>query len=125
TKYVHQKEKLTSQLTLFLMSVYSTLNLDNASPGVMREFLVWKDSTGKTKVHLDSCVFRTQSDKASCKCPIRRAASSLDTLIGQLRAIFRDHGRGSDWNEVLGFGNPMAAPSIKRHLQAVTLEQSK
>ncbi|VDI71079.1 Hypothetical predicted protein [Mytilus galloprovincialis] len=49
---------------------------------------------------------------------------SVDSLIGQLRAIFRDHGRGTDWNDMLGLGNPAASSIIKKYLSAIKLEQS-
>ena len=61
---------------------------------------------------------------SECDCPLRRSAGSVDSLIGQIRAIFRDHGRGKEWNDSLGVGNPAAAPIIKRYLSAVKIEQS-
>lgn len=51
------------------------------------------------------------------------AAKSVDSLIGKIRAIFRDEGRAGDWNPMLFTGNPAASPLMKRHLQSVTLEQ--
>lgn len=53
------------------------------------------------------------------------AAASVDSIIGQVRAIFRDGGRGGQWLESLGIGNPAAAPIIKKHLKATTVEQSQ
>ena len=50
---------------------------------------------------------------------MRRSAGSVDSLIDQVRANFRDFGRGSDWNAILGIGNAAAAPIIKRCLAAI------
>jgi hypothetical protein len=55
---------------------------------------------------------------------MRSAASTVDSTIGQLRAIFRDGGRGKDWLELFGLGNPAASPAVKKHLKAVKLEQA-
>ena len=55
---------------------------------------------------------------------MRRSAGSVDSLLGQVRAISRDFGRGSDYNAILGIRNPATAPIIKRYLAAIRLEQS-
>ena len=70
------------------------------------------------------CSFRGRSGRSTCECPFRRSFGSLDCLTGQLRAIFRDHGRGREWNDILGLGNPVAAPIIKNYLRATKSEQS-
>lgn len=125
TKYQKQKQNIALELTNFLSVSAPSMSLDNVTPSVMREYLVWKDGTGKTIVHRDSCPGRDSFSFDPCSCPRRRASSSVDTLIGQLRAIFRDLGRGSDWNISLGIGNPMASPCIQRHLKAVRIEQTR
>jgi len=53
------------------------------------------------------------------------AASTVDSTIGRLRAIFRDRGRGREWSEQFGWGNPASAPIIKKHLKCVKLEQAE
>lgn len=81
---------------------------------------------GRTKVHAPDCPFRGMAVKLvtkGCTCPTSSAAGSVDSMIGQLRAIFRDKGRGTDWIHNIGVGNPAAAPQIKSHLKAVKLEQ--
>ena len=73
---------------------------------------------------MNECQNRGRKGKFSCLCPFRRAAGSVDSLIGQIRVIFRDHGRGTDWNGTLGIGNPAGAHIVKKYLEAVKLEQS-
>jgi hypothetical protein len=59
--------------------------------------------------HNTGCKFIGKlKDKSNCDSPLRRSAGSVDSLIGQVRAIFRDYGRGSEWNDTLGLGNPAA-----------------
>ena len=116
---------LKSELKLFLERL-SGRSLDDATPSDLRQFLAHKDLNGNTQIHNIECSLRGNSGSRSstCGCPFRRSHGSLDSLVGQLRAIFRDHGRGKDWNDVLGLGNPAAAPIIKTYLRTTKLEQS-
>ncbi|VDI80971.1 Hypothetical predicted protein [Mytilus galloprovincialis] len=101
--------------------------LDDALPLYIRRFLLVKDASGKTQIHIKQCENKGKNGKFSCgypSCPFRLSAGSVDSLIGQIRTIFRDNGRGGDWNEILKLGNPAVAPMIKRYLSAVRLEQS-
>ena len=46
-------------------------------------------------------------------------------MIGKLRAILADNGRGSEWHPLLGVGNPAACRSVKTYLANVREEQLK
>ena len=70
------------------------------------KFLISKDKSGRTVVHSSSC------PRASCTCPKRLAAGSVDSLMGRLRAIFNNLGRLND-------SNPVAHPLVKRYLKFV------
>ena len=124
TKYSKQKQSLKIELQTFLKSLPSEKDLHTAKPLDIRMFIVNKDSTGKTKVHLATCMHKGHVGMLQCGCPLRRSAGSVDSLIGQIRAIFRDSGYGTEWNEQFGIGNPAAAPLIKKHLHAIRFEQS-
>ena len=52
------------------------------------------------------------------------AASSLDSLLGKIKAIFRDVGRSGEFNPVFCTGNPASSILTKRHLKVVSLEQA-
>ncbi|KAI8490250.1 hypothetical protein Bbelb_319880 [Branchiostoma belcheri] len=62
------------------------------------------DEQGKTKVHVEGC----NRDEGNCACPSRLAFKTVDSYVGKLRAIFNDRGRGGEWDERLGIGNPAA-----------------
>ena len=124
SKYSKQKNVLKVELMSFLASLSVKRNLDDATPADIRMFLAYKDLHGKTQIHGMKCSFRGRSGRSTCECPFRRSFGSLDSLTGQLRAIFRDHGRGREWNDVLGLGNPVAAPIIKNYLRETKSEQS-
>ena len=122
TKYSKQKQSLKHELCEFLSALNPPKSLDDALPSDVRLFIAFKDGKGKTKVHKEGCVASRYDGQ--CECPHRRSAGSVDSLIGQLRAIFRDHGRGTDWIDNFGVGNPAAAAIIKQYLKAIKLEQS-
>ncbi|CAH3172672.1 unnamed protein product [Porites evermanni] len=81
------------------------------------KFLVWKDNSGKTVVHLLDCPGLGQRQRVSCSCPTRLAAGTVDSLIGKLRSIFLEEGLGGEWDDRLGIGNPVSHPSIKAYLK--------
>ena len=124
TKYSKQKSSLKSEMIDFLHRLTPPKSLNDSTPHDIRMFLVYKDSKGKTQIHSTNCTFRGKHGRFQCNCPVRLSAGSVDSLIGQIRAIYRDFGRGTDWNDMLGIGNPAAAPIVKRYLEAVRLEQS-
>ena len=82
----------------------------------------------KTKVHDDGCPHqgRTSKNAPTCNCPRRLAFKTVDSYIGQLRPILRDHleASGTTLSDTLT-PNPTAHASVKRYLKAVTEEQLK
>lgn len=123
SRYSQGKSRTQRDLENFLES-QCYVDTSRASPFHVRRYLVYKEKFGKTKIHDRQCGLYGNGNRSSCSCPQRMAWGSVDSLIGQLRAIFRDAGRGSEWVAVWGLGNPAAAPSIKQHLKAVRLEQA-
>lgn len=76
------------------------------------------------QVHQSSCPALSRPD-LSCACPKRLAFGTVDSMIGKLRAIVADNGRGSDWHSLLGVGNPAACRSVKTYLANIREEQLK
>ena len=99
----------------------------SALPSDIIAFLVWKDRNSKTLVHLYDCVrsVHTTSLQPSCSCPRRLVFGTVDALIGKLRSIFATQGRGSDWQPLLGLGNPAARRTVKKYLTDVKEETVK
>ena len=85
--------------------------MTSCTANVIVKFLISKDKSGRTVVHLSSC------PRASCTCPKRLAAGSVDSLIGRLRALFYSLGRLND-------SNPVAPPLVKHYLKFVRQEQA-
>lgn len=123
--YQRQKDSLLQEFENFLFSLPTSKSLFNASPRDVRSFLVWKDSKGKTKVHRPSCRLFGSTRKGRCACPTTLAAGTVDNLIGKLRTIFTEAGRGGEWNEALGIGNPAAHHSVKQYLTLLQEEQAQ
>lgn len=59
----------------------------------------------------------------SCQCPRRLAAGTVNSTVGQFRAIFQSVGLGKEW---LGDrGNPAASPLVKQYVAGAKKEQSQ
>ncbi|KAI8491998.1 hypothetical protein Bbelb_303710 [Branchiostoma belcheri] len=117
--YATQKSALKALLSDFLSTFSPPKNVASASTVDVVKFLIRKDEKGKTKVHEKGCVGRQRS----CQCPARLAFKTVDSYIGKLRAIFSENGRGGEWDERLGVGNPAASKEVKQYLASVTVEQ--
>lgn len=123
TRCAKQKTALEVEFSRFLLSLSCQKTLSSALPSDVVAFLVWKDQDGRTLVHKPSCEFVSQRKGSQCDCPKRLAFGTVDSLIGKLRAIFVQHGRGAEWLSILGVGNPASSRSVKYHLANVREEQ--
>ena len=94
-----------------------------ATPDDIINFLIWKDSSGKTTVHIDDCSNFGNKRKTDCSCPKRLAYGTVDSLIGKLRSIFCNFGRTSDETLLPGSGNPAASLKVRNYLKAIREEQ--
>ena len=122
--YSKQKGNLQTDLSGFLSAMTPPKTLYTALPEDLRKFIIMKEKGGRTQLHNASCEYKGLAGKQNCSCPKTLAAKSVDSLIGKLRAIFRDLGRTGDWNPITYIGNPASSLLMKKHLQAVTLEQT-
>ena len=109
--YQRQKSALELQLTRFLGALSPPRAVTSCTANDIIKFLIFKDSSGRTVVHVPSC------PRTSCTCPKRLAAGSVDSLLGRLRAIFNALGRLND-------SNPVAHPLVKEYLKFVREEQA-
>jgi hypothetical protein len=57
-----------------------------------------KDSKGKIKIHDIICPNLGNVGIFDCHCPLRRASSTVQTTLGQLKRIFESYGKGSRWD---------------------------
>lgn len=126
SKYAKQKTSLEKELTSYLLSLRYPKTLMSAVPSDVISFLIWKDRNGRTQVHGPDCrVSRSHRGSAECQCPRRLAFGTVDALIGKLRSIFCNTGRGGEWHSLLGVGNPAACRSVRNYLADVREEQLK
>ena len=122
--YERQKSRLIDQLWQFLASLPMPKDQMSASPHDLVRFLVWKDKSGKTQVNAVGCPRRGLTCPFQCGCPYRLAAGSVDSLIGKLRAIFKENDRAGYWDERLGLGNPAASLLVRKYLKCIKEEQA-
>ena len=89
-----------------------------ATPQDVLRFLHKRDRAGRTQVHKPDCEHMGASGLHNCGCPKHLAFGTLDSYIGQLRAIFNAVGR-------LGRLNPCDSADVKDWLRANKLEQQR
>lgn len=114
SRYVRQKSALEQELSNFLSSLSSPKSIATALPTDVVAFLVWKDHGGRTRVHQPDC-----QRQAPCQCPLRLGHGTVDSLIGKLKSIFAENGRGTEWQPLMGIGSPAADRSVKQYLANV------
>lgn len=112
-------------LESFLSRLAHQPSISSCDPGDLLRFLVWKDSSGKTKVHEIVCPYLGDKLKLDCPCPNRLAAATVNNLVQKLVDIFDQAGRGRFWDIRRNSGNPACAPSIKNYGKQISLEQAK
>jgi len=92
---------------------------------MFRRFLVQKDAKGKTQIHELSCRFLGKSGVHPCQCPHRLASGTVQSILGKLKSIFENFGKGSHWDELQAVGNPVCSAGVDRYLKAIRVEQAK
>ena len=123
TSYAKQKLSLQKELEAFLAALPGRVTLATVTPRDICRFLIFKDTNGKTQVHINSCQFIGQRGKHPCNCPVRLSYKTVDSYIGKLRSIFHSIGREGEWDKRLCLGNPAADKSVKDYLRLVSAEQ--
>ena len=93
--------------------------MSHCTPSHVLDFLRYLDQFGKTKVHIQGCMFFGQPEPPGpCTCPLRQAWGSLDALIGRLRAAYEENGGPPETN-------PFASGVIRMYLREVRDSQAK
>ena len=123
TSYSKQKDSLQRELETFLASLPGSPTLATVTPRDLCRFLVYKDSHGKTQVHVNGCQFLGMRGIHGCPCPLRLSHKTVDSYIGKLRSILHDNGRQGEYDTRMGFGNPAADKMVKTYLRIVSAEQ--
>ncbi|KAE8681107.1 Protein LIGHT-DEPENDENT SHORT HYPOCOTYLS 7 [Hibiscus syriacus] len=119
SRYESQKRRDWNTFGQYLRSQRPPVALSRFNADHVLEFLCYLNQFGKTKVHLQGCVFFGQPEPPGpCTCPLRQAWGSLDALIGRLRAAYEENGG-------LPETNPFASGLIRIYLREVRDSQAK
>uniref|UniRef100_A0A6N2NCU5 ALOG domain-containing protein n=3 Tax=Salix TaxID=40685 RepID=A0A6N2NCU5_SALVM len=119
SRYESQKRRDWNTFGQYLRNQRPPVALSQCNANHVLEFLRYLDQFGKTKVHLQGCVFFGQPEPPGpCTCPLKQAWGSLDALIGRLRAAFEENGG-------LPETNPFASGAIRLYLREVRDSQAK
>ncbi|CAI9088803.1 OLC1v1023240C1 [Oldenlandia corymbosa var. corymbosa] len=119
SRYESQKRRDWNTFGQYLRNQRPPVQLSQCNFNHVLDFLRYLDQFGKTKVHLQGCVFFGQPEPAGpCTCPLRQAWGSLDALIGRLRAAYEENGGLPD-------KNPFASGAIRVYLREIRDSQAK
>ncbi|XVF04363.1 hypothetical protein REPUB_Repub05bG0076000 [Reevesia pubescens] len=119
SRYESQKRRDWNTFGQYLRNQRPPVALSQCNANHVLDFLRYLDQFGKTKVHLQGCVFFGQPEPPGpCTCPLRQAWGSLDALIGRLRAAYEENGG-------LPETNPFASGAIRIYLREVRDSQAK
>lgn len=119
SRYESQKRRDWNTFGQYLKNQRPPVALSQCNCNHVLEFLRYLDQFGKTKVHLQGCMFFGQPEPpAPCTCPLRQAWGSLDALIGRLRAAYEENGGSPETN-------PFASGAIRVYLREVRECQAK
>lgn len=119
SRYESQKRRDWNTFGQYLKNQRPPVPLSQCNCNHVLDFLRYLDQFGKTKVHLQGCMFYGQPEPpAPCTCPLRQAWGSLDALIGRLRAAYEENGGSPETN-------PFASGAIRVYLREVRECQAK
>ncbi|KAJ4726444.1 protein LIGHT-DEPENDENT SHORT HYPOCOTYLS 10-like, partial [Melia azedarach] len=119
SRYESQKRRDWNTFGQYLRNQRPPVALSQCNSNHVLDFLRYLDQFGKTKVHLQGCVFFGQPEPPGpCSCPLKQAWGSLDALIGRLRAAYEENGG-------LPETNPFASGAIRIYLREVRDSQAK
>ncbi|CAL5342029.1 hypothetical protein ACSBR2_028041 [Camellia fascicularis] len=119
SRYESQKRRDWNTFGQYLKNQRPPVPMSHCNYNHVLDFLRYLDQFGKTKVHLQGCVFFGQPEPPGpCTCPLRQAWGSLDALIGRLRAAYEENGG-------LPETNPFASGAIRVYLREVRDSQAK
>nr|GMD38346.1 protein LIGHT-DEPENDENT SHORT HYPOCOTYLS 10 [Ipomoea batatas] len=119
SRYESQKRRDWNTFGQYLRNQRPPVALSQCNSNHVLEFLRYLDQFGKTKVHLQGCIFYGQPEPpAPCTCPLKQAWGSLDALIGRLRAAYEENGGSPETN-------PFASGAIRVYLREVKECQAK
>ncbi|WOG91781.1 hypothetical protein DCAR_0311033 [Daucus carota subsp. sativus] len=119
SRYESQKRRDWNTFRQYMRNQRPPVSLSQCTSTHVLEFLGYLDQFGKTKVHMQGCIFYGDPEPpAPCTCPLRQAWGSLDSLIGRLRAAYEENGGSSETN-------PFASSTIRLYLREVKEGQAK
>jgi hypothetical protein len=135
TRIIHADR--TTQLQRFMEESLGLHSLWAVTPADIVMFLISRDQLAHWVDHTDACPLAavppgvadglrvgTGWSAVGCGCPTRLRASSVDTIIGSLRAVFNEKGLTGPYDPVRGAGNPCDSYAVRHYLYCMQKEQA-
>jgi hypothetical protein len=126
----------TAQLADFLRDSLGMPSVWQAAPADVVMFLVSRDIGGQWVDHAPTChlaatppevlagLRATATFGSGCRCPTRLRATTVDTIIASLRAVFNERGLTGEFDPVRGTGNPCASYAVRHYAYCVQKAQA-
>lgn len=121
---IRKRNNLEQKFMGFLQALPHSPSISKASPNDVCRFLVWCDTSGKTKLHDNDCYFIGQNQCNLCGCKTVQSGT-VAVMVTQLGHIFRKYGKGDNLNDILSLGNPVFSPFVKEYVTAVKEKQAR
>lgn len=122
---IRKRNSLEQKFMGFLQALPHSPSISEASPKDVCRFLVWCDTSGKTKLHDNDCYFIGQNQCNLCGCKTVQSSGTVAVMVTRLGHIFRKYGKEDKWNDILSLGNPVFSPLVKEYVTAVKEEQAR
>lgn len=89
---IRKRNSLEQKFKGSLQALPHSPSISEASPKDVCRFLVWCDTSGKTKHHDNDCYFIGQNKCNLCGCKTVQSSVTIAVMVTQLGYIFRKYG---------------------------------
>ncbi|CAH1801291.1 unnamed protein product [Owenia fusiformis] len=122
--YSQKRSSVRDDFKRFLKQLPHSPVIGDGTPEDIRKYLVFKDSCGKTQVHVLLCPNMGKTGLQRCLCPRRLASGTVAGIVQHLKSVYEFIGKGRIWFPHDNTGNPACAPEVRLFLKAIKVEQA-
>ena len=103
------------------------VDLIDVNPMHVMSYLMSLDANAREVLHTLECTSKATKKRslATCGCPPRAKAGSIDTNNGWLSACFNELGKTGEYDPRTGAGNPCHSQTVRSFVAAIGKEQTR
>lgn len=125
--FTHEKARDAEFLMFerFLFSGRVAKQATEATPVDVVEYLIWKESKGRTQYHVMDCPEKGGKGISQvCNCRVGAAKGSVQVTLSKIRMELRERGMTERWNSWNNKGNPVDSEMVVRHERLIRKESA-